>query len=136
MGGATHTSAGKLKCKYIIHAVGPIWEGVSLFVLSWWVTNESFNVIGKFERRATFSWRYNFKVVVIHRLLGINIFPKFRTAILLPYFFAADLIFPSLKEADQKIGVIESISFPAISSGIFGFPKDLCAKIFFDTIKA
>ena len=41
----------------------------------------------------------------------------------------------SLKEADWEIGKLESISFPAISSGIFGFPKDLCAKIFFDTIK-
>lgn len=30
---------------------------------------------------------------------------------------------------------LTSISLPAISSGIFGFPKELCAKIFFDTIE-
>ena len=28
-----------------------------------------------------------------------------------------------------------SISFPAIGSGIFGFPKELCAKTFFDSIE-
>ena len=30
---------------------------------------------------------------------------------------------------------LTSISLPAISSGIFGFPKELCAKTFFDTIE-
>ena len=29
---------------------------------------------------------------------------------------------------------IESCAFPAISSGIFGFPKDRCAKIFLNTL--
>jgi|UniRef100_A0A7V3RF72 O-acetyl-ADP-ribose deacetylase (regulator of RNase III) len=39
----------------------------------------------------------------------------------------------SLKKADE-IGA-KSISFPAISSGIYGFPKERCAKIFYETIK-
>ncbi|MCB9895262.1 MAG: macro domain-containing protein [Planctomycetes bacterium] len=30
---------------------------------------------------------------------------------------------------------LASISFPAISTGIFGFPKELCAKTFFDTVE-
>jgi O-acetyl-ADP-ribose deacetylase (regulator of RNase III) len=37
----------------------------------------------------------------------------------------------SLKMADKK--KIKSISFPAISTGIFGFPIDRCAKIMINT---
>ena len=37
----------------------------------------------------------------------------------------------SLKLADEK--KIKSISFPAISTGIFGFPIDRCAKIMIQT---
>ncbi len=39
----------------------------------------------------------------------------------------------SLVKADELD--IKSIAFPAISSGIYGFPKDKCASIFFKTIK-
>ncbi len=38
-----------------------------------------------------------------------------------------DAIISSLQLASEK--KLASISFPAISSGIFGFPKDRCAKI-------
>lgn len=31
---------------------------------------------------------------------------------------------------------LESISIPAISSGIFGFPKDRCARVMFDAVQA
>ncbi len=40
----------------------------------------------------------------------------------------------SLAQA-QKLE-LSSIAFPAISTGIFGFPKDRAARIFFDTIDA
>lgn len=40
-----------------------------------------------------------------------------------------DSVLNSLKKATEL--KLESIAFPAISSGIFGFPKPLCAKIMF-----
>jgi len=42
-------------------------------------------------------------------------------------------IVSSLKLCDGN--GIKSISIPAISSGIFGFPKERCARIFFETLK-
>ncbi len=73
------TKAGKLKAKYVFHAVGPRWgEG-----------NEHEKL---------------YKTVQ-------NV----------------------LKKAEQMNVV--SISIPAISSGIFGFPKDQCAEVFFRAIK-
>lgn len=41
-------------------------------------------------------------------------------------------IINSFEEA-HKIDKVESISIPAISSGIFGFPKDKCALIMLET---
>ncbi len=73
VGSAAITTAGKLPCKAVIHAVGPrMGEG------------DEDN--------------------------------KLRNAVL-----------SSLKLATEK--GFKSISMPAISSGIFGFPKDRCAKI-------
>ena len=67
------TSGGKLPCKYVLHAVGPVWgEG-----------NEDAKL--------------------------------------------AAAITGSLRRADEL--QLESIAFPAISTGIFGFPKERAAKI-------
>ncbi len=72
------TSAGKLPCKYVIHAVGPVWgEG---------------GEEGKL----------------------------------------ASAIRGSLDLAEE-LGV-KSVAFPAISTGIFGFPVDLAAKFFMDEL--
>jgi O-acetyl-ADP-ribose deacetylase (regulator of RNase III) len=77
VGGAVKTSGGKLKARYVIHAVGPqIGEG-----------NED---------------------------------EKLKSATL-----------NSLKLADENN--IKSISFPAISTGIFGFPIEKCAQIMLQT---
>ncbi|AEH51918.1 macro domain-containing protein [Pseudothermotoga thermarum] len=73
------TGAGKLKAKYVIHTVGPVWgEG-----------NEHEKL---------------YKAVK-------NVLSK-----------------------AQELG-LKTISIPAISSGIFGFPKDECAKVFLKAIK-
>jgi len=77
VGGAVKTTAGDLKAKYVIHAVGPrMGEG-----------NEDEKL-----KNATLN---------------------------------------SLKLADENN--IKSISFPAISTGIFGFPIERCAKIMLQT---
>lgn len=73
------TAAGKLPCKYVIHAVGPVWQGGD--------HNED-------ELLRQTVWH-------------------------------------SLLKADEL--QLTSISIPAISSGIFGFPKERCAKILVKT---
>jgi len=78
VGNAAVTSAGSLKAKYVIHAVGPRW--------------------GEGDEDG-----------------------KLKNAVL-----------NSLKKA-QGLG-LKSMSLPAISSGIFGFPKERCAKIMIKTI--
>ncbi len=74
-----YTGAGKLPCRYVIHAVGPIW--------------------GEGEEDAKL----------------------------------AACVQGSLKLADQLS--LASIAFPAISTGIFGFPKSRAAKVFLSAIQ-
>jgi O-acetyl-ADP-ribose deacetylase (regulator of RNase III) len=69
------TGAGRLACKTIIHAVGPVWQGGG--------NNED---------------------ALLH-----------------------DALLNSLLKADE-LG-LRSIAIPAISSGIFGFPRQRCAEI-------
>lgn len=75
-----YTSCGRLPCKYVIHAVGPIWGE------------------GEEDQKL------------------------------------ASAIIGSLKLAEDLN--LNSIAFPAISTGIFGFPKDRAARLFFETIAA
>jgi O-acetyl-ADP-ribose deacetylase len=74
------TGAGKLPCRFVIHAVGPVW--------------------GSVDEQAKL----------------------------------AAAVRGSL-ECAEKLN-LSSISLPAISTGIFGFPKALAADIFFETIAA
>lgn len=46
----------------------------------------------------------------------------------------ASAIRSALKLADEH--ELVSVSFPAISSGIFGFPRDRCAKVFLSVIES
>ena len=73
------TSGGALPAKYIIHAVGPVWEN-----------------IGDEDKKLS------------------------------------DAVTGSLRVADDL--KCKSISMPAISTGIFGFPKDRAAKIILTSI--
>ena len=77
------TGAAKLKCKYVIHTVGPIWNRKK-------PAQDNINLL--------FNAVYN-----------------------------------TLKKAEEI--KCKSVSIPAISSGIFGFPKPLCARVFFEAIK-
>ncbi|XP_077985210.1 protein mono-ADP-ribosyltransferase PARP14-like [Glandiceps talaboti] len=88
-GQSVSTGPGRLKCKRIIHAVGPKWD------------------IDKND--------YDKHVSLKKKLL-------------------ADAVENSLKEAEKW--ECQSIAIPAISSGIFGFPIDLCIDVILDTIAA
>jgi O-acetyl-ADP-ribose deacetylase len=74
-----YTSAGKLPCRYVIHAVGPVW--------------------GDGDEDAKL----------------------------------ADAVTGSLRVASE-LGLV-SVSLPAISTGIFGFPKERAARIIFTSIE-
>jgi O-acetyl-ADP-ribose deacetylase (regulator of RNase III) len=81
-----YTSGGQMPCKYVIHAVGPVWDDT-----------QSAGASGDED----------------HKL--------------------ASAVGGSLRRADEL--KLESIAFPAISTGIFGFPKERAAKIIFTAIE-
>lgn len=74
-----YTSGGVMPCKYVIHAVGPVWGD------------------GDEDRKLT------------------------------------DAVTGSLRVA-SRLG-LASVTLPAISTGIFGFPKERAAKIIFSSIE-
>ena len=81
-GDAKATPGFRLKAKWIIHTVGPVWRG------------------GEFQEEALLASCYR----------------------------------RSLEVADQ-LGA-RSVAFPAISTGIYGFPKDRAARIAVQTIRS
>lgn len=80
-GNAVITSAGNLKCKFVIHTVGPVWRG------------------GHFGEQQTLRNAY----------------------------------WNSLKLAIEN--GVKSIAFPNISTGAFGFPKELASEIAISTVR-
>jgi len=74
-----YTQSGQLPCRYVIHAVGPIW--------------------GEGEEDRKFE----------------------------------EAVRGSLRRAEQLD--LRTLAFPAISTGIFGFPKDRAARVFFNTFQ-
>ncbi len=91
-GAVAVTGAGKLPCKRVIHAVGPIWS------ISKRLPSSIANLGKELEDK------------------------ELETAVI-----------NSLKQCEE-LGY-SSISLPAISSGIFGFPKDRCAIVMFNTVQ-
>ncbi|KAF6385258.1 poly(ADP-ribose) polymerase family member 9 [Rhinolophus ferrumequinum] len=79
------TKAGRLPCKFIIHAVGPRWMGV-----------DRERCIDKLQR-------------AIENILN---------------------------HVNFSIPYIETVAIPALSSGIFNFPVDLCTQIIVETISS
>lgn len=80
-GEAVITSGGKLKAKYVIHTVGPIWHGG--------YSNEEILLSNAYRN--------------------------------------------SLKLASEKN--IKTIAFPNISTGVYGYPKDLAAKVAYNAVQ-
>ena len=80
-GSAVATSAGKLKAKYIFHAVGPVWRG---------------GLKGEPEQLAS----------AYQRCLDLSVERN-----------------------------CESIAFPAISTGVYGYPMDLAAETALQTVR-
>lgn len=85
VGEIARTEAGRLPCKFIIHAVGPRWMGV-----------DRERCINKLQR-------------AIENILN-------HVNFIIPY--------------------IETVAIPALSSGIFNFPVDLCTRIIVETISS
>jgi O-acetyl-ADP-ribose deacetylase len=81
-GQAVVTGAGRLPCRWVIHAVGPVWPG--------------------------------------------NRTPEQNDALL------TSAVTQALERAHER--ECRSIAFPAISSGIFGFPKDRCARVLIEVL--
>jgi len=77
-GSAAITGAGRLPCRYVIHAVGPVWGS----------GDEETRLSGAVRSALDLADRYD----------------------------------------------LRSVSIPGISSGIFGFPKPLCAQVMLRTI--
>ena len=77
-GQAAIITAGRLPCRFVIHAVGPVWGS------------------GDEEAKLASALRSSLQLAAEHNLA--------------------------------------SVSLPAISSGIFGFPKLLCAQVLLDAI--
>ncbi|HUW09499.1 MAG TPA: macro domain-containing protein [Anaerolineae bacterium] len=78
-GQAAITTAGRLPCRFVIHAVGPVWGS------------------GDEEAKLASALRSSLQLAAEHNLA--------------------------------------SVSLPAISSGIFGFPRLLCAQVLLDAIR-
>ncbi|HBM80685.1 MAG TPA: O-acetyl-ADP-ribose deacetylase, partial [Clostridiaceae bacterium] len=80
-GEAVITSGGKLKARYVIHTVGPVWHG------------------GGSNEKSLLSNSYR----------------------------------NSLRIASEN--ELKTIAFSCISTGVYGFPKELAAQIAYDTVK-
>ena len=80
-GEAVITSGGDLKAKYIIHTVGPVWNGGN---------NNEENLLSNAYKN-------------------------------------------SLRIASENN--VKTIAFPGISTGVYGYPKDLAAKTAYDAVK-
>ncbi len=97
------TSGGNLPCRYVIHAVGPVWGDTQGAVVSGDEDSPPAPVPGEVE------------------------VPNRADAKL------AAAVTGSLKVADGL--KLESVSLPAISTGIFGFPRERAAGIIFAAVR-
>lgn len=111
-GDAVITSAGVMKCKYVIHAVGPVWHGGN--------HNESQLLANAYRNSLRIALEYNIKSIAFPNIsTGIYGFPKET---------AAKIAIDEVNDFLQKDDIIENVIFCCFDSDNYDLYSKLLEK--------